>query len=173
MMRAMERVLVIGSPGSGKSIFARKLALRTGLPLIHLDAEYHQPGWIEPSPDKWDATLSGILGGESWIIDGNYGSSLKRRLLRADTVIVLDYPTRLCLWRLLKRIARHYGSVREDAAPGCPERFDWEFIRYVAAFRRTKIQGQDRQLAAFTGKTVRFRKPREAKQWLEGIAPLG
>ena len=166
----MRRLLVIGSPAAGKSTFAHKLAESVGLPLIHLDAEYHLPGWIEPEEHVWDARLDELLAGESWIIDGNFGSSLKCRLARADTVCVLDYPTILCLWRVVKRITSLHGRVRPDAAPGCPEDYDWGFLHYIADFRRRKRPGVERDLATFTGEIVRFRRPSDAHDFLDRLA---
>ena len=165
----MQRVLVIGSPGAGKSTFSRTLAVRTGLPLIHLDAHYHLPGWQEPDPAVWSARVDELLAGERWIIDGNYGDSMARRLARADTAILLDYPTYLCLWRLFRRISTLHGTVRPDAPPGCPERFDPEFFLYVAAFRRVKTPALERRLSGFPGEVVRFRHPREAEAFLASL----
>lgn len=166
----MKRVLVIGSPGAGKSTFARALAQHSGLPLIHLDAHYHLPGWTEPDPADWDAKLDELLAGESWIIDGNYDGSMDRRLARADTAILLDFPTWLCLWRLIRRITTLHGKVRPDAPPGCPERFDLEFLVYVAMFRRAKTPAVEKRLATFPGNVIRFREPVEAQAFLDTLA---
>ncbi len=165
----MQRVLVIGSPGAGKSTFARALANRIALPLIHLDAEYHLPGWIERDEDEWRARLETLVAGERWIIDGNYGGSMDFRLSRADTAILLDYSVLVCLWRVLKRIVTLRGRVRPDAAPGCPERLDWEFLGYVAAFRTAKTPALERRLAAFVGTVARFRRPWEATAFLDKL----
>lgn len=166
----MERVLVLGSPGAGKSTFARALAQRAGLPLIHLDAEYHLPGWVEPNEDTWLARLETLVSAERWIIDGNYGGSMSFRLARADTAILLDYPSWLCLWRVTKRIVTLHGTVRPDAPPGCPERFDWAFLRYVSAFRSGKRPAIERRLACFPGKVVRFQRPTGAQVFLDSLA---
>lgn len=93
----MRRVMVIGSPGAGKSTLARELAKVTDLPLRHLDAEYWLPGWIERDPAEWHAKQTALIAGDRWIIDGNYGASLPLRIAAADTIVWLDYPTWLCL----------------------------------------------------------------------------
>ncbi len=90
------RVLVDGMMGSGKSTFARALAQETGLPLIHLDVHYWNPGWTRPSDDEWRERQRALLAGEAWIIDGNYNETLALRLERADTIIFLDTPWWLC-----------------------------------------------------------------------------
>ena len=166
----MQRVLVIGSPGAGKSTFARALAAKTGLPLVHLDREYHLPGWVEPPEADWRARVDQMVAADRWIIDGNYGGSMNVRLARADTAILLDYPTWLCLWRAARRIATLHGTVRPDAPKGCPERWDWAFLAYIAAFRRVKTPALERRLAAFTGAVMRFRRPADAQAFLDGLA---
>src|SRR6187402_354163 len=123
-----ERILIIGSPGSGKSTMARALAARTGLPLVHLDQIYWQPDWVERDKAEWLATLTAALAEPRWIIEGNYSSSLAQRLAAADTAVLLDVPTWRCLWRITKRVSTYRGRVRPDMAEGCPERFDWEFF---------------------------------------------
>lgn len=166
----MQRVLVIGSPGAGKSTFARALAGLIGLPLTHLDAQYHLPGWVEPDQGTWQARVRELVAADHWIIDGNYGGSMDLRLARADTAILLDYPTWLCLWRVVKRIVTLHGKVRPDAPPGCPERLDWEFLAYVANFRRAKTPTLERRLAGFSGTVIRFRKPSQAQAFLDARA---
>jgi adenylate kinase family enzyme len=97
------RVLVDGMMGSGKSTFARALAARTDLPVIHLDVHYWKPGWVRPSDDEWRGRQRTLLVGESWIIDGNYKETLALRLEYADTVISLDTPWWLCASRAFVR----------------------------------------------------------------------
>ncbi len=166
----MQRVLVIGSPGAGKSTFARALARRTGLPLIHLDAEFWLPHWTERDETEWQTKLSGLVEGNRWIIDGNYGSSLPVRFARADTVFFLDYPTATCLVRAVKRIVTSHGRVRADSAPDCAERFDLAFLNYITLFRRRKRRKIIACLDRFGGTTAVFRRPVEAEAFLDRLA---
>ena len=133
----MKRLLIVGPPGSGKSTLARKLAEQLGLPAVHLDAMFWSSGWVMRSEEEFRQRLAAALSQETWIIDGAFASSLAQRLERADTVIYLDFPTLRCLWRVLKRIATHHGKTRPDMAENCPERFDFEFVRYICGFRKT------------------------------------
>lgn len=165
----MQRVLIIGSPGAGKSTLARKLAQNTGLPLIHLDAEYWRPGWIGPDEAEWEARMRTIVSGERWIIDGNYGRTLGRRISRADTVVWLDYPTALCLWRVVFRVATMHGRTRPDMAEGCHERFDPAFLAYVARFRSEWRERNRVALSGFRGQVLRFTKPSQARAWLDSL----
>ncbi|QNL48248.1 DNA topology modulation protein [Olivibacter sp. SDN3] len=127
----MNKVLIIGSGGAGKSTFARKLAALTQLSLIHLDAFYWQSGWEQPSRESWRQQVIELACGNQWIMDGNYGSTLEDRLRHADTVIFLDTNRYRCLWRAFKRYVQFRNKVRPDMAAGCKERITWEFIRYI------------------------------------------
>ncbi|MFL6858871.1 MAG: AAA family ATPase [Allosphingosinicella sp.] len=166
----MRRVLVIGPPGAGKSTLATAIALRTGLPLIHLDQHHWRAGWIEVEREEWEPRVTALVAGERWVMDGNYGGSLALRLTRADTVIWLDFPVWLCLARVFRRAIEHRGRVRPDMAQGCPEQLNWEFLVYTARF---PWQGRPRilrTLPAFAGTLVRLRGPREAARFLAGLA---
>ena len=110
----MRRVLVIGPCGAGKSTLAFTLAERTGLPLHHMDKLNWLPGWVDGGNDRVRAGLKRIFATDRWIIEGNYGSTLSERIARADTVVQLDFPIPLCLWRIVKRVVTHRGRTRAD-----------------------------------------------------------
>lgn len=132
----MKRVLVIGSGGAGKSTLARRLGEALQLEVIHLDVCYWQPGWIEPPKAAWLATVTQLVQRESWIIDGNYSGTLALRLAACDTVIFLDLPPWLCVWRVLKRAVRYRQHSRPDMAAGCPEHINGKFLLWVWRYRR-------------------------------------
>lgn len=169
----MQRVLVIGSPGSGKSTLAAAIARRTGLLLVHLDQHYWRPGWVEPDKETWARQVDALASGERWVMDGNYGGTLGARLPRADTLVWLDFPTPLCLWRIARRAWRHRGEVRPDMAEGCPERLRLEFVLHVLKFRFHSRRRIVDKLSAFRGTLLHFRHPREAKRWMAHFACRG
>lgn len=162
----MNRVIIIGPCGSGKSTLARELAPRMGLPLVHMDQLGWQPGWVETSKAELNARLADAVAGERWLIEGNYGSTLAPRLERADTVIYLDFPIRLCLRRLLKRIATHRGLARPDMPVDCPERFDPAFFWYVMNWNTGPRVRTEAHIRPYADKTIRLRSPDELAQWL-------
>jgi adenylate kinase family enzyme len=127
----MKKVIVIGSGGAGKSTFARRLGEVTGLPVIHLDAHFWRPNW-EPMPnDEWKTTVEEMIQGDEWIIDGNFGSTRALRMKAADTVILLDVPRRVCIYRAVKRALKYRGKNRPDMANGCNEKFDLDFLLWI------------------------------------------
>ena len=132
-------MLLIGSGGAGKSTLARRLADRTGLPLVHLDALYWRAGWVETPKPEWVSTVERLVRDPAWVMDGNYGGTLDLRLAACDTVILLDVPPWRCLWRVLKRRVSHAGRSRPDMAPGCPERLDAGFLWWIATYRARRL----------------------------------
>lgn len=127
----MKRILIVGRPGSGKSTLAVKLAEKLNLPLVHLDRIFWKPGWEETGREEFDKILMGELEKDRWIIDGNYSRTLPLRLKFADAVICFEYPKALCVWRVLKRVAKNFGKVRPDMGESCPEKLDLEFLKFV------------------------------------------
>lgn len=127
----MKRILVIGSGGAGKSTFSAKLGVKSNLPVLHLDSYFWSAGWVEPDKEEWRQTVGRLTAKAAWIMDGNYGGTLDIRLTACDTVIFLDRPRILCLWRIFWRRLRFHGKTRPDMAEGCDEHLTWAFIRYV------------------------------------------
>ena len=102
----MLKVIVIGCPGAGKSVFSQKLSNITNLPLYHIDMLYHKIDGTHISKDKLESKLRKILKNESWIIDGNYQRTLEMRLKKCDTVFLLDYPTEICIKGAESRVGK-------------------------------------------------------------------
>ena len=127
----MERILIIGCGGAGKSTLARQLGEKLNLPVVHLDRLYWKPGWVQESREEFDRKLAQELDKGSWILDGNFNRTMPQRMAKCDTVIYLDFPRLTCLLGVMKRILTTYGKVRPDMGDGCPERFDLEFLQWV------------------------------------------
>lgn len=126
--------MVIGSGGAGKSTLARELRSRLGLEVIHLDLHFWKPGWVETPREEWRRLVEDLVARPSWVMDGNYGSTMDLRFQAADTIIFLDISRWLCLWRAVARMVRYRGKSRPDLPEGCPERFDWPFPKWIWFF---------------------------------------
>lgn len=168
----MKHILVIGSGGAGKSCFAAQLAARTGLPLIHLDAYYWRSGW-EALPDtEWIAKVDELLAGEQWIMDGNFGGTLERRLSACDTVVFLDLPMWLCLWRVVRRRIQFHGRARPDMTSGCNERLTVDFLWWIISYPVQRRPALRRRLAQLRPDQQVFviRTARMAETLLQSLA---
>ncbi|MEE4011946.1 adenylate kinase [Roseibium sp. FZY0029] len=167
MAGKMKRVVIAGCPGAGKSRAARTLSALTGLPVIHLDTHYWQPGWQRPSPETWHAIMEELIARPRWIMDGNYGSTLDLRLKAADTLIYLDFSTPVCATRVLKRSLLGRGGTRGGELPdGCLERFDWPFFKFVLNYRQSRRERDLESVAEFSGERYVFTHPRQLKRFL-------
>lgn len=168
----MQKILIIGSGGAGKSTLARELGRILNIDIIHLDSFYWQPGWVETAKDEWQMIIQDIIKRESWIMDGNYTNTLDLRLPVADTVIFLDFPRLLCLLRVIQRRWQYAGTSRPDMASGCPERLNWEFLKYIWSYpvtRRPKILEKLSQLEPHQQVFI-LRNSQEVREFLQKIA---
>lgn len=134
----MERVLIIGCGGAGKSTLARQLGEKLNIPVVHLDKLFWKPGWVESSKEEIDEKIRMEMAKPQWIMDGNYNRTLPQRVQYCDTVIYLDFSRFACIRGVLKRVITTYGTVRPDMGEGCPERFDLEFLKWVWNYNKDK-----------------------------------
>jgi len=169
------RILIIGSGGAGKSTLAARVGERTGLPVVHLDVLYWRPGWVATPNAEWDRTIAGLLARPAWVMDGNYSRTLDQRLAACDTVVFLDLPRLVCLWRIVKRRLRFHRRTRPDMAGGCEERLTWQFARWVWDYpRRTRGRVLDKLRSAEAAGTsvLVLRSDREVERFVAGL-PAG
>jgi adenylate kinase family enzyme len=133
------RIVVTGLAGAGKSTLSIALAARTGLPLLHLDLYFWQPGWVAPSEERWREIQREALAGDAWIADGNYTETLDLRLELADTVVVLDLPWWQCAGRALARGFRMPGELPKGCTYSRWERWrdEWLLAGRIWKARRT------------------------------------
>ena len=130
----MSKIIVIGSPGAGKSVFSQKLKDITNLPLYHLDMLYHNADGTHISKEELEDKLREIFKNDNWIIDGNYQRTLEMRLKECDTVFLLDFPTEVCLEGAKSRV----GKKREDM-PWVEEKLDEKFKQCIIYFSNEKL----------------------------------
>ncbi|PJI09580.1 MULTISPECIES: topology modulation protein [Clostridium] len=164
------RIIIIGSPGSGKSTFSKKLNKVTGIPLIHLDKEYWHYGWIETPRDEWIKKQKKLIKMDRWIIEGNYGSTIDIRLERADTVVCFKLSRVVCLMRYFKRVITSFYKVREDMPEGCTEKFDFEFIKYIWNFPKKWGEKNEYIIKNTDKHIIIFKKRNDANEYIKKIS---
>jgi adenylate kinase family enzyme len=164
----MRRVLVVGSSGAGKTTFSRRLSEILDIKLIYLDKEHWRSGWVEPPKQVWRRKVEELVGGDEWIMDGNYSGTLDVRIEACDTVIFLDLPRTLCVWRILKRVATYRGTNRPDLPEGCHEKLDLSFLLWVWNYpsrTRPKVLGLIKEHSQ-TKRFVHLRSRRAVERFL-------
>ena len=163
----MKKIIIIGSGGAGKSTFAKRLSKLTGIEVIHLDRVFWQPNWTKPDKKEWLAKLEELTEKDSWIMDGNYDSSLEIRLKKCDTVIFLGMPRTVCLYRVLKRAAKYRHTNRPDMAEGCNEKVDWEFAKWIWEYPKKDKVNVESKLKRYQDsiKIIRLKSSQEVENF--------
>lgn len=150
----MQRVVVFGRGGSGKSTLCRRLGELAGLPVIELDSIYWDDNLSVLSPEEWTRRQLVVVQADAWIIDGDLGPYDVRppRLSRADTVVIVDTPLATCLWRAFRR-----GRQRMDF---------WMWVITWGRKYRPQILDDVRRHAP-TANLVTLKSAAEVDRWLE------
>jgi adenylate kinase family enzyme len=166
----MRRIVVVGCSGSGKTTLALGLGRKLRLPVVHLDVLYWRPGWKESDVASFRQRVAAVAAGEGWIVDGSFsGLAMDLTVTRADLMVVIERPRWLCLWRFLWRAAFERQASRPDLPEGCPEQFEWKFVREVWRYdvvRTPRIEIERLQFAPNLP-VVRLRNDREIERFLE------
>ena len=134
----MNKILIIGGSGSGKSYLANKLSEKLNIPVLHLDTIFWSPGWVKREKSKFLSDLESFMKNETGIIDGYYESSFLERINWCDTIIFLDFSTFNLLQSVILRFIKikFLGATRHTIAEGCPEKIDLEFLKWVYSFNK-------------------------------------
>ena len=166
----MQKIIIIGCPGAGKTTFAQKLCDKIGRPLYYLDTIWHKADRTHISREEFDVHLGEILARDAWIIDGHYSRTLERRIAACDTVLLFDMPTEICLAGVLGRV----GTKRPDM-PWIDEALDPMLEKEVVGFREKRIPTIYALLEKYgEGKNiVIFKTRKEADDFLETLLDGG
>lgn len=167
-LKDVKRISIVGGPGTGKTTLAQRLSNILKIPATHLDSVNFKPNWEKIPTEERDNIILEKSKEEYWIIDGNYVGTLGERLERADLVIWLDYST-INIIKVLERTIRNFNKEKKEL-PGCKERIDWHFLKYMITFRtkkRRKIEENINKIAK--EKVIIFYKRKELNKWLADI----
>ena len=152
----MKKIIVIGCPGSGKSTLSRKLHNITEIPLYHLDMMFWNEDKTTAEKSVFLKRLSEVLTKDSWIIDGNFSSTMECRMNECDTVIFLDYPTEICLYGVEKRRGKPRGDI-----PWIETEEDEEFTEFIKTFNVSRKPAILELLDKYKEKNILIFKSRE------------
>lgn len=132
----MKKIMLIGSGGAGKSTLAKQLGKKLNINVYHLDSLFWLPHWQNTDITYKRNIQNELLKKSSWIIDGNYSSTLAERMQSADTIIYLQRSRWVCLYHVVKRWFKYRGQSRPDMQQDCPEHLDFDFLKWVWNFSK-------------------------------------
>ena len=159
----MEKVIIIGCPGSGKSTFGRKLKCITDLPLYHLDMMFWNEDRTTVTKEVFIERLQEVMSNPKWIIDGNYGGTMEMRIKECDTVFFLDYPTNICI----EGIELRKGQPRSDMPWVENDNTDEEFVDFINKYNLESRPKVINLLEKYSAKKIIIFKTRtEAEEYL-------
>jgi adenylate kinase family enzyme len=143
-----------------------------------LDALHWEPNWTEAPLDVFRQRVTDALSAEAWVVDGNYSKVRDIVWGRTDTLVWLDYPLTVCLYRLLRRTLRRattrellWGTNRESWQQAFFSRdslFVWAFTSHRRRKRTFPAALRRPEYAHL--RVVRLRSPRAARRWLASWA---
>ncbi|QUG42489.1 DNA topology modulation protein [Psychrobacillus sp. INOP01] len=167
----MKKIALIGSGGSGKSTLARRLGKKLNIEVYHLDALFWKPNWTPTSKEEQIEVQNELVKKEEWIIDGNYNGTMDIRLNAVDTIIFVDINRVICIYRVFKRMVQYRGKSRPDMAEGVNERFDFDFLKWVWEYPKTKKPVVLKKLERLPNdkKVIILNSPREVQLFLDKV----
>lgn len=170
----MQRVMIVGGPGSGKSTLARSLGELLGLPVHHMDRIQWMAGWVSRTREERREMALAVEAQEAWVFEGGFSTTYDHRASRADTIIWLDLPVALQMWRVTKRLFQYWGQARPDMADGCVEGIHRETLPFYGWIwrtrrtRRVRVQQLIKDHGAQT-RIVHLRRPKEVAAFLSTL----
>lgn len=168
----MKKIALIGSGGSGKSTLARRLGEKLNIEVYHLDALFWKPNWTPTAKEEQRKVQNELVKQEEWIIDGNYNGTMDIRLNAVDTIIFVDINRVICIYRVFKRMIQYRGKSRPDMAEGVNERFDFDFLKWVWDYPKTKKRVVLEKLEQLPNdkKVIILKSPREVQLFLDKVS---
>lgn len=161
------RISIIGGAGTGKTTLSNILSEKYNIPATHIDGIHHLKNWQVRDKAERDKIILDIVEKEKWIIDGTYKDTLKQRLEKSDLIIWLDYSTFAQIKGILKRFLKNPGKEKPEI-PGCNERLNWEFLKYVIKYRKHKRQHVVTAIESVDqSKVIIFTKQNDLNKWLK------
>jgi len=172
----MEKIVIVGPPGAGKTTFAKDLGSAFNSKAFHLDRFFWQRDWKRVTEDNRIDTLQNLVREQRWIIEGTYINSSKLHLNAADTIVFLDPPILVCLLRIIKRHFMYHGRThqniraRRDLPEGCTDKLTLLLILKVLLF---PLQGRiklEKNLHKFPPeKVIQLHSAKEVEDFLANL----
>ena len=163
----LNKILIIGISGTGKTWLAKKLSGLLNIPVTHYDQLVWGKNWTEVDEKIVEQKLAEIVKTDHWIIEGFIHPAARVKLEQADVVIYLDYSGAQALWGGLKRWWQCHGRTRPEMAPGCIEEFNWRYLKTM--YTRAERPEIETAIKGFENKVIRLKNKKTTADFLAKI----
>lgn len=161
----IDKISIIGGPGTGKSTLANNLGKKLKLPVYHIDSFHYAENWQMRDANERDTMIMDKIKEPQWIMDGTYKTTLESRIDKSDLIIFLNYSTFAKLKGIFMRYFKRRGKEKPDI-PGCKEQMNWEFMKFTFFWNRNKKKFIQEILKKKESKKIMiFKNRKELNQW--------
>ena len=168
-MEGINKIVIIGGPGTGKTTLAHKLGEKLNLPVYHIDGIHHLEDWKVRDKEERDRIILEKIENEKWIFDGTYRTTLDKRVKNSDLTIFLDYSNMARLKGALGRFIKNHGKEKKEI-PGCKEQLNIKFLKIVWNWKRDKRAFVVEILEKYKDKNILvFKKRTRLNKWYNTI----
>lgn len=167
----LDRIVILGPTGAGKTTLTNSIASALKLPAIHLDREFWLPGYTKPAKLDWEEKVRHLSQHERWIMDGNYLDTIDCRILRADLIVMLALPQSICVQRYVSRSIKNYGTCRPDL--GLVERINAKSIVNACSYMRRhgeRFRAALRSAERLSVRTITLSSPKQVARFIQRVA---
>ncbi len=158
----INRIAIVGAPGTGKTTLAKNLGKIYELPILHLDNIHYKDNWVLRDTEERNKIIIEESQKEKWILDGTFIDTLEERVSKADVVIFLDYPRTTQLKGIFGRRIKHLGKKKFEI-PKLDMSFIWYVFTYNNERRKYIVDILDKSNKA---KILTFQKQSDLDNWV-------
>ena len=167
MIKNINKISIIGGPGTGKTTLAKNLGKSLNLPVYHIDGIHHLENWQIRDKKERDKIILDIIKNSKWIMDGTYSSTLEMRMQNSDLIIFLNYSTYARLKGIFTRYFKN-KNAKTPEIPGCKERINIKFLKTTLNWNKTKGKKVNNILEKYYYKKILvFKNRTQLNNWYE------